>query len=266
MKKLLALFLSLFAFSAYAACPNFTDNTTLFAAQLNTALANPCITGGSITGVPVSATSLTNSGGYTQSGTSANTLTGTLNAVAINASGGYTQTGTASNTFGGSISLPSVTPLNMGNNGAISYDSNTGAFIFAAGGSSDAVEISANGISLATGSAMYSLNHLLFSQTAPTISSGFGTTPSIVNSNGTASFAVNVGTGGTASSGVITMPAMTVGAVCDVQPAGAPQADSRTQAVITSTTSITITNYTASTAAALAFPSGAVYNVKCSGM
>lgn len=38
---------------------------------------------------------------------------------------------------------------------------------------------------------------------APTISSGFGTSPSIVNQYGAASFEVNVGTGGSATSGVI---------------------------------------------------------------
>jgi hypothetical protein len=41
------------------------------------------------------------------------------------------------------------------------------------------------------------------SNSPPTISSGFGTSPSIVNSNGTAAFQINVGTGGTASSGVL---------------------------------------------------------------
>lgn len=48
---------------------------------------------------------------------------------------------------------------------------------------------------------------LLQSTTAPTISSGFGTTPSVVNSNSTQVFTINVGTGGTATSGVIGLPA-----------------------------------------------------------
>lgn len=54
---------------------------------------------------------------------------------------------------------------------------------------------------------------------APTIASGFGTSPSIVNSRGTKSFEVNVGTGGTATSGVLTMPtlpAAKVGWSCSV--------------------------------------------------
>lgn len=48
---------------------------------------------------------------------------------------------------------------------------------------------------------------LMFSATDPTIASGFGTSPSITLANGTASFFVNVGTGGTATNGAITMPA-----------------------------------------------------------
>ncbi len=56
----------------------------------------------------------------------------------------------------------------------------------------------------------------LFVNIAPTIASGFGTSPSIVNSNGTAVFEVNVGTGGSATSGVLTMPTATTGWSCQV--------------------------------------------------
>jgi hypothetical protein len=54
--------------------------------------------------------------------------------------------------------------------------------------------------------AMGGSNVLLISSTAPTISSGFGTSPSIVSANSTASFRVNVGTGGVATSGVVGLP------------------------------------------------------------
>lgn len=49
---------------------------------------------------------------------------------------------------------------------------------------------------------------------APSISSGFGTSPSIVNQSGPASFEVNVGTGGSATSGVIGLPAAPNGWSC----------------------------------------------------
>jgi hypothetical protein len=59
-----------------------------------------------------------------------------------------------------------------------------------------------------------SLGHLVISSTAPTISSGFGSSPSIATNNGSAAFEINVGTGGAASSGVIGLPASTSNWVC----------------------------------------------------
>jgi len=49
---------------------------------------------------------------------------------------------------------------------------------------------------------------------APSISSGFGSSPSIAQQNGSAAFEVNVGTGGSATSGVIGLPAATNGWSC----------------------------------------------------
>lgn len=53
-----------------------------------------------------------------------------------------------------------------------------------------------------------------FSNIAPTISSGFGTSPSIVSNNGSVAFRVNVGTGGVATSGVVGLPTATTGWNC----------------------------------------------------
>ena len=68
-----------------------------------------------------------------------------------------------------------------------------------------------------TTGALPSTPNLLANTTAPTISSGFGTSPSIAGSNGTAAFTINVGTGGAATSGVIGFPTATNGWVvkCD---------------------------------------------------
>ena len=52
---------------------------------------------------------------------------------------------------------------------------------------------------------------------SPTISSGFGTSPSIVQQNGTAAFEINVGTGGSATSGVIGLPTAANGWSCTAQ-------------------------------------------------
>ena len=46
---------------------------------------------------------------------------------------------------------------------------------------------------------------------APTISSGFGTSPVVVASKGSAAFTINVGTGGVATSGVIGLPIAATG-------------------------------------------------------
>lgn len=59
-----------------------------------------------------------------------------------------------------------------------------------------------------------SLTNLLSSSTAPTISSGFGTSPTVASNNGTAAFTINVGTGGTATNGVIGLPTATNGWNC----------------------------------------------------
>lgn len=103
----------------------------------------------------------------------------------------------------------------------------------------------------------------VFSGVAPTISSGFGGTPSIVAVNGTGAFTVNVGTGGSASSGVIGMPTATTGWSCAVAPNGAPQAAAVTYSTPTSTSSITLTNYTLTTGIALGWTASEVLQVSC---
>lgn len=119
------------------------------------------------------------------------------------------------------------------------------------------VASAANGIKLPNG--------VLISTTAPTIGSGFGISPSVPNNNGTAVFTVNVGTGGTATSGVVTMPAATTGWACTASPTSSPQAGAQTDSAPTSTTSITLTNYTLATGVALAWPASTVLEVICSG-
>ena len=85
-----------------------------------------------------------------------------------------------------------------------------------------------------------------FSGTAPTIASGFGTTPSIASSNGSVAFEINVGTGGTATAGVITLPAATTGWVVhclDITNA----ATSNTVQTAGTTTSATMSNFSRTT-------------------
>ena len=110
-----------------------------------------------------------------------------------------------------------------------------------------------------------SITKLLFSATAPTIASGFGTTPYITPLNGTALFYINVGGGGAANGGVVTMPAATAGWVCNVIPWSAPTPNQVTYALSSTRTSLHFQNYAVSTGAVAAWPSGYSMVVSCVG-
>lgn len=89
--------------------------------------------------------------------------------------------------------------------------------------------------------------NLLTSNAAPTISSGFGTSPSIASSNGTAAFTVNVGTGGTATSGVIGLPTAANGWVVHCDDLTTQSASVFiTKQTASSTTTATVTQYNTS--------------------
>lgn len=93
--------------------------------------------------------------------------------------------------------------------------------------------------------------NVLLTSAAPTVSSGFGTSPSIVGNNGTATFTVNVGTGGVATSGVIGLPAATNGWVvhCDDLTTSSSTVFI-TKQTASSTTTATIGNFNTAAAAA----------------
>lgn len=104
-----------------------------------------------------------------------------------------------------------------------------------------------------------------FVRTAPTISSGFGSSPSIVASNGTAAFTINVGTGGSATSGVVGLPTATTGWNCfanDITAAAAHVAYN-TRQTASSTTTATLENQTTSTGAAIAWGASDILRVNC---
>lgn len=107
----------------------------------------------------------------------------------------------------------------------------------------------------------------LCSATAPTISSGFGTSPTIVQNSGTCSFSINVGTGGTATGGVIGLPAATNEWNCNVTPfnASASQLVNTTIISARTTTSITLANEVTSTGIAAAWPTSLVLMINCVG-
>lgn len=90
---------------------------------------------------------------------------------------------------------------------------------------------------------------IVFNTTAPTISSGFCTSPSISNSNGTAAFTVTIGSACAASTGVLTMPAASVGWACYFANMTNPASNTPYQTAST-TTSVSLTNYVRTTGVA----------------
>ncbi len=100
---------------------------------------------------------------------------------------------------------------------------------------------------------------------APTISSGFGTSPSVVNGTSSASFTVNVGTGGSATSGVIAFPtAAPNGWNCSAVNNTA-SATLVTECVTTSTTTTTCSSYSRTTGVLTAWGASNVLGIRCMG-
>lgn len=236
-----------------------------------TSVANvfSCAHVGSVLAGPGAFTSLSNSGGYTQTGTAQNnfnditavdaTTSPSQRTIIYGNAGGFVPSATAEgsgfawNVSGGEGDT-SIINFPNGLIGGFNFYTWTGSIF------NQVVSISSAGV---INSAGYNLNSkVLFSSTAPTIASGFGTSPSIVNSNGTASFSVNVGTGGTATSGVITLPAATTNWNCAVvNPLSG--AGTLTQQSAHTATSVTLTNYTISTDVAVAWTASYVIELNC---
>lgn len=108
-------------------------------------------------------------------------------------------------------------------------------------------------------------NTIIANAVAPTISSGFGTTPTIAAGTSSAAFQVNVGTGGIASSGVVAFTTAALhGWACSAVD-GTNAATSNTVATPTSTTTITLTNYGRTTGIATAWAASDVITVTCNG-
>lgn len=152
----------------------------------------------------------------------------------------------------------------------ISLNNSVGAQIGRAG--TDFVTVDSNGITLtATGATgiktagdfRFGTTAIAVDTTAPTIASGFGTSPSIAGST-TFSFRVTVGTGGTASTGALTMPTATTAWNCVADDLTTPGVNS-TKMSASTTTSVTLTNYNTTTGAAAAWVAGDVIVVLCGG-
>ena len=108
-------------------------------------------------------------------------------------------------------------------------------------------------------------NNILLSYTAPTLS-GFGTSPSVPNHNGGTVFTINVGTGGTASTGTINLaPSAAVGWVCAIQDITHPDSFVTNMTGFTVST-VTVKNYSRTTGLQIAWTASDILAVTCHGL
>ena len=97
---------------------------------------------------------------------------------------------------------------------------------------------------------------------APTISSGFGTAPSIL-ANGTAAFQVTVGSGGTANTGSLVMPTAPNGWVCSVTDITTTAIDAVDKQVSTSASLIGVAQINTTNGNPIAWTAGDVLLFQC---
>jgi hypothetical protein len=164
------------------------------------------------------------------------TISGGSNVFALSLQGNFID--------GGYSNELSGTPTNLYN-----FDGGPASLTFANVG---AAKYLAGGVPFAIGS-------------APTIASGFGTSPAIFFNANTAAFEIEIGTGGTATFGTMTMPAATTGWSC-----GATDITTTSSTVFmtkevgtTSPTSFVLENFNSSGVAA-AWAAGDIIRVQCS--
>mgnify|MGYP001607028441 CR=1 FL=1 len=121
-----------------------------------------------------------------------------------------------------------------------------------------------NNLILAAGRTFATTN-VAIASTAPTISSGFGTTPSVSANNGTIAFRINVGTGGSATNGVIGLPTATTGWNCFCADVTTQSATVHVcQVIASTTTTATIANFNTAGAQA-AWVASDILAVSCFG-
>ena len=141
-------------------------------------------------------------------------------------------------------------------NGALKYTGNvtiTGTETVSGGITTTSVSTSGNGLALNASGRIFIGNNILCGNGTPAISSGFGSTPSVTSNNGTCTFRVNVGTGGAATSGVVTVgDTATTGWNCQVT--------DFTNNPVTRETATTTTTVTVTAAAAWAASDILVFN------
>ena len=257
-----------------------------------TALANAVnASGGSITysgvlGSPT-ATQITTPTIIGGSGTTGNQLTlqtttgvGTTDAIAFkggnngasslmtitdgSGTGNVTITGWLSAGTPGSLAAGDFSAARSATQGLYAMGSDSAVYMFRNG-----TDVSLNGAATFTANAAvlansYKFTNLLWSNVAPTISSGFcATSPSITASNGSAAFDINVGTSCSGSTGTLAMPAATTGWACQFTDVTTSTNVPRQTGGATNT--VTLTNYSWTTGVAANFTASDHIRAQCTG-
>ena len=212
--------------------------------------ANVKITGGTINNAPIGAT-IPATGAFTALSGTMGTLSGRMD-LRTNLAEGFGLRIRADETDATSI-------LQITNNAGtvqlatLSYN-NTGTAVFSGAISGTTITgTTITGTTINSTTDIKINGKLLISATAPTILSGFGTSPFIGSSNGSAAFVISIGTGGTASTGTVSLPAAYSGWNCKAE-ATIFTANTTTITTGTTTTTLVLTNFTISTGAQAAWP------------
>ena len=191
-------------------------------------------------------------------GTSLTNSSITDNGTTVSATEPFSSTGTITSGANGGTAGQII--LNGSTSGSATITANATAGTVTVGGAGTLT------VSTINANSLYSLNGRNWAaNTAPTISSGFGTSPTIVTSNGSITARINVGTGGTASSGVLAMGTVTNNWNCQVYNLTAHAGNRVDDTVMTASTtnSVTVQNQTKSTGAALAWTASDIVVVNC---
>ena len=108
----------------------------------------------------------------------------------------------------------------------------------------------------------------LISATSPVILSGFGTSPALADLNGTASFLIIVGSGGTAFNGFLTFPPGNNGWLCqitNITAQGSLPINTTYQAFSVNATTVSIASILTTTGGTTPFAAFSVLAVTCTG-
>lgn len=194
-----------------------------------------------------------------------------------------TNTFTGSNTFTQTIIAQNAVALQMVAGNYLSFDVGNAITIRNASGSLElggmVISASDNNSDLGNsthrfrnvyaGTGLYvGAGNLALSGTAPTITSA-GTSPSVTTSNGATTFRINVGTGGTATTIVLAMPAATTNWNCSGSNLTAAAANRNPTGVLlmqsSTSTAATLQYQTVGTGVALAFVASDIVQINCIG-